>query len=149
MTPGHDQLLLGQATDYPRTYAPQVLFPIPRARGRSELGLGEGALPFHGVDVWTHYEVSWLDLRGKPRVAVAEIRVPATSPCLVESKSMKLYFNSLNFERFADADAFRAVAEKDLSAAAGAPVAVVADVLGAVAVVLARRLAAAALAPVA
>lgn len=122
-----DSLLLGQVTDYPRVYAPQVLFPIARAQGRRELGLGdsgqgEGGLPFRGVDLWTHYEVSWLDLRGKPRVAVAEIRVPAASPCLIESKSMKLYFNSLNFERFADAGAFRAVVEKDLSAAAGAPV---------------------------
>lgn len=119
-----DKLLLGQATDYPQHYAPGVLFPIARRQGRAELGIGEGALPFAGVDVWTHYEVSWLDARGKPRVAVAEIRVPATSPCLVESKSMKLYFNSLNFERFDDADALRAVVEKDLSAAAGAPVAV-------------------------
>lgn len=119
-----DKLLLGQATDYPQRYAPDVLYPIARRPGRAELGLGEGALPFHGVDVWTHYEVSWLDARGKPRVAVAEIRVPATSPCLVESKSMKLYFNSLNFERFDAADVFRARVEKDLSAAAGAPVTV-------------------------
>lgn len=117
-------LLLGQATDYPVAYAPHLLFPIARAQGRRELGLGEGALPFHGVDVWTHYEVSWLDARGKPRVAVAEIRVPAASPCLIESKSMKLYFNSLNFERFDDAGSFCAVVQKDLSAAAGAPVAI-------------------------
>lgn len=118
-----DKLLLGQATDYPQRYAPGVLFPIARAQGREELGFG-AALPFHGVDLWTHYEVSWLDARGKPRVAIAEIAVPATSPCLIESKSMKLYFNSLNFERFDAAAAFRAVVEKDLSAAAGAPVTV-------------------------
>lgn len=122
MIPDNDKLLLGQATDYPQAYAPGVLFPIPRAQGRAALGLGAGPLPFQGVDVWTHYEVSWLDARGKPRVAVAEIRVPATSPSLIESKSMKLYFNSLNFERFDSAEAFRRVVEADLSAAAGAPV---------------------------
>lgn len=123
MATDHDKLLLGQATDYPQRYAPEVLFPIARREGRIALGLSEGALPFQGVDVWTHYEVSWLDPRGKPKVAVAEIRVPATSPCLIESKSMKLYFNSLNFERFDSADAFRRRVETDLSTAAGAPVA--------------------------
>lgn len=128
---GHDgdKLLLGQATDYPQRYAPGVLFPIARAQGREELGFS-AALPFHGTDLWTHYEVSWLDLRGKPRVAIAEIAVPATSPCLIESKSMKLYFNSLNFERFDDAAAFRALVERDLSAAAGAPVSVVLQPVG-------------------
>lgn len=117
-----DKLLLGQATDYPQRYTPGVLFPIARRQGREALGLGEGALPFTGVDIWTHYEVSWLDTRGKPKVAVAEIRVPASSPSLIESKSMKLYFNSLNFERFEDAAAFTRLVEADLSAAAGAPV---------------------------
>lgn len=124
-----DKLLLGQATDYPQRYAPGVLFPIARAGGREELGF-TGALPFQGVDLWTHYEVSWLDARGKPRVAIAEIAVPADSPCLIESKSMKLYFNSLNFERFDDAAAFRAVVERDLSAAAGAPVALTLQPVG-------------------
>jgi 7-cyano-7-deazaguanine reductase len=127
---GHgDKLLLGQATDYPQRYAPDVLFPIARAQGREELGFA-GAMPFHGVDLWTHYEVSWLGARGKPRVAIAEIAVPAASPCLIESKSMKLYFNSLNFERFDDAGAFRALVEKDLSAAAGAAVTVALQPVG-------------------
>jgi 7-cyano-7-deazaguanine reductase len=118
----HDQLLLGQHTDYPQRYAPELLFPIARREGRAAIGLRE-ALPFQGVDIWTHYEVSWLEAGGKPRVAIAEIRVPANSPCLIESKSMKLYFNSLNFERFDSESAFLAVVEKDLSAAAQAPVA--------------------------
>lgn len=122
MTPDHDKLLLGQATEYPQRYAPGVLFPIARRQGRAELGLDGDALPFQGVDIWTHYEVSWLDARGKPRVAVAEIRVPAASPSLIESKSMKLYFNSLNFERFESPEAFRHLVEADLSAAAGASV---------------------------
>lgn len=119
-----NDLLLGKATDYPQSYAPGVLFPIARAQGREELGLAPGTLPFRGVDLWTHYEVSWLDARGKPKVAIASIEVPATSPSLIESKSMKLYFNSLNFERFETAEAFRAVVGKDLSAVAGATVTV-------------------------
>lgn len=117
-------LLLGQQTDYPVRYAPEVLFPIARDEGRRSLGLSAGALPFAGVDLWTHYEVSWLDAGGKPRVALAEIRVPADSPNLVESKSMKLYFNSLNFERFESAGAFVGRVVADLSAVAGASVGV-------------------------
>jgi len=116
-----DKPLLGQVTEYPQRYAPELLFPIARAPGRAALGIA-ATPPFRGADLWTHYEVSWLDTQGKPRVSVAEIVVPAESPSLVESKSMKLYFNSLNFERFADADAFLACVSRDLSAAAGAPV---------------------------
>jgi len=114
--------LLGQQTDYPTRYAPEVLCPIPRQEGRSALGLVAGSLPFQGVDVWTHYEVSWLDAAGKPLIAMAEIRVPATSPFLIESKSLKLYFNSLNFERFADQAAFLQRVEADLSRVAGTTV---------------------------
>lgn len=113
---------LGQVTDYPDRYAPSLLFPIARREGRATLGVNDAALPFHGVDVWTHYEVSWLDTHGKPCIAVAEIRVPATSPCLIESKSLKLYFNSLNFQCFAAPADFMACVEKDLGAVAQAPV---------------------------
>ncbi len=124
MNPHHpdgDSTLLGRHTDYPRRYAPELLCPLPRADGRRVLGIGE-TLPFHGVDIWNHYEVSWLDAGGKPQVAAAEIRVPAASPCIIESKSMKLYFNSLNFERFAGEAEFLARVTADLSQAAGAPV---------------------------
>lgn len=118
-----EQLLLGQPTDYPKQYQPDILFAIARGEGRRALGLSE-PLPFTGLDVWTHYEVSWLERGGKPRIAVAEIRVPADSPYLIESKSLKLYFNSLNFERFASADAFISRVETDLSRAAAAAVTV-------------------------
>lgn len=111
--------LLGQHTDYPVRYAPEVLCPIPRQDGRTALGLAPGPLPFSGVDIWTHYEVSWLDGQGKPLVALAEITVPASSPNLIESKSMKLYFNSLNFERFASVPDFVARVEADLGRVAG------------------------------
>lgn len=113
---------LGEATEYPDRYAPSLLFPIARREGRDAIGLTETGLPFYGVDVWTHYEVSWLDAHGKPCIAVAEIRVPATSPCLIESKSLKLYFNSLNFQRFASMADFISCVEKDISQVAQAPV---------------------------
>lgn len=113
---------LGQVTDYPDSYSPSLLFPIARREGRDAIGVIETDLPFYGVDVWTHYEVSWLDAHGKPRVAVAEIRVPASSPSLIESKSLKLYFNSLNFKNFNSVADFIACVETDLSLVAQAPV---------------------------
>jgi 7-cyano-7-deazaguanine reductase len=116
-------LPLGQATDYPTSYAPGVLFPIARHEGRSAIGMSAStALPFYGADIWTNYEVSWLDKQGKPCVAVAEITVPASSPNLIESKSLKLYFNSLNFQRFATESDFLRCVEDDLSAIAGAAI---------------------------
>lgn len=116
-------LPLGQPTEYPMSYTPSLLFPVARSEGRAAIGLpAQGALPFHGVDIWTHYEVSWLDMQGKPCIAVAEIRVPASSACLIESKSMKLYFNSLNFQRFENKAEFLQCVEKDLGQVAQAPV---------------------------
>lgn len=118
-----DHSPLGKSSVYADRYDPSRLFPIPRAAKRAELGIGE-ALPFHGVDVWNAYELSWLDARGKPCVAIAELRVPAASPCIIESKSLKLYLNGFAQERIADADALAATLVRDLSAAAGAAVAV-------------------------
>ncbi|MFN3964769.1 MAG: NADPH-dependent 7-cyano-7-deazaguanine reductase QueF [Silanimonas lenta] len=115
--------MLGKDVAYPTAYDPGLLFPIPRREARARLGLGE-ALPFVGVDVWNAYELSWLDSRGKPQVALAELRVPAASPQLIESKSLKLYLNAFAQERFANAEALRATLVADLSAAAGAPVSV-------------------------
>ncbi|MBA8887499.1 7-cyano-7-deazaguanine reductase [Dokdonella fugitiva] len=112
---------LGRSVAYASRYDPGLLFPIARAIGRVELGLG-ATLPFDGVDVWNAYELSWLDARGKPEVALAEFRVPASSPNIVESKSFKLYLNSYNQERLASIDAMRERLVHDLSAAAGAAV---------------------------
>lgn len=106
---------LGKKIGYTFTYDPSQLFPVERALGRGALGLGAGALPFYGEDIWTAWELSWLDEKGKPAVAVAEIRVPATSRCIVESKSLKLYLNSFNMSRFADAAAVRQAMVADLS----------------------------------
>ncbi len=115
---------LGKSTEYCAEYAPELLFPIPRRAKRDELGLDEAALPFTGEDLWNAYEISWLNPRGKPVVAVGQFRVPADSPNLIESKSFKLYLNSFNQTRFENADAVSALLRQDLSAAAGKPVAV-------------------------
>jgi len=113
--------LLGREVAYPRHYDAALLFPIPRAAARAALGLG-AALPFAGHDRWHAYELSWLDANGKPMVETATIAVPAASPNLVESKSLKLYLNSYNATRFDNAGAVRARIVTDLSQAAGAAV---------------------------
>lgn len=117
------QLALGQKSDYISSYTPGLLQPVPRSLNRDDLQLGD-TLPFQGEDIWTLYELSWLDGKGKPVVALGEVRVPATSANLIESKSFKLYLNSFNQTRCASIDAVLALLEQDLSACAGAPVAV-------------------------
>lgn len=119
----HD-IPLGRHVDYPRHYDPGLLFPIARTHGRAPIGIAAGALPFVGVDRWHAYELSWLDARGKPRVATATISVPAGSPNLVESKSLKLYLNAFNAARFDSDAAVRACIARDLAQAAGAEVGV-------------------------
>ena len=117
------ELPLGRPVDYPRHYDPGLLFPIARAVGRSALALPDGeALPFAGRDRWHAYELSWLDARGKPVVDTATFTVPADSPNLVESKSLKLYLNSFNATRFGSAADVRTRIADDLAQAAGAPV---------------------------
>jgi 7-cyano-7-deazaguanine reductase len=111
---------IGKAVTYRDTYAPELLFPIPRQAKRDELGLKSAALPFVGEDVWNAYELSWLNPRGKPVVALGRFTVPASSPRLVESKSLKLYLNSFNQTVFASIEEVRETIAHDLSAAAGA-----------------------------
>ena len=115
---------LGKSSQYVSQYAPELLFPIPRAAKWAELGLVAGQLPYQGVDIWTCFELSWLLPSGKPVVAIGEFRIPADSPNIIESKSFKLYLNSLNQTVFADRAALQAVLVRDLSACAGAPVVV-------------------------
>ena len=112
---------LGRTSSYAEHYDPGLLFPIPRADKRAELGLA-AALPFHGVDVWNAYELSWLDPRGKPHVALAEFRIPAASPHIVESKSFKLYLNSYTQTVLRDAAELQQRLQRDLAAATGAAV---------------------------
>lgn len=112
---------LGKQTDYVATYSPGLLFPIAREISRKLLSLGE-SLPFYGADVWTGYEISWLDQRGKPQVAIAEFYIPCNSEFIIESKSFKLYLNSLNQTCFTNAKEVQEVLVRDLSAGAGAVV---------------------------
>lgn len=116
--------VLGRETTYPRHYDASLLYPIERRLGRDALGLGGEALPFVGHDRWHAYELGWLDARGKPRVATATFTVPADSPRLVESKSLKLYLNSFNATRFGSDAEVRARIADDLTQAAGGPVTV-------------------------
>ena len=97
---------LGRASAYVDHYDASLLYPIARQPKRAELGL-VGALPFLGADVWTAFELSWLGPRGKPQLALAHITVPCESTHIIESKSLKLYLNSFNNTRFADADAVK------------------------------------------
>ncbi|MFV3370213.1 NADPH-dependent 7-cyano-7-deazaguanine reductase QueF [Pseudomonas sp. NY15435] len=115
---------LGKSSEYVSTYAPELLFPISRTTKWAELGLTAETLPYQGVDLWNCYELSWLTASGKPVVAIGEFAIPAQSPNIIESKSFKLYLNSLNQTAFDSFEAVRAVMERDLSAAAGAPVGV-------------------------
>jgi len=113
---------LGNPTTYPTLYDASLLFPIQRHENRTRLGLTGEGIPFRGYDLWRAYEVSWLDLKGKPVVAMAELLVPASSPCMVESKSLKLYLNSLNHERYANIDEVQSLVARDVSEVTGAPV---------------------------
>jgi 7-cyano-7-deazaguanine reductase len=121
MTTTVDQSPLGKSSTYQTQYAPELLFPIARQGKRDELALA-GTLPFFGVDIWNAYELSWLNLRGKPQVAIATVTAPADSPNIIESKSFKLYLNSFNQTRLADSEALLALLRADLSNGFGAPV---------------------------
>ena len=114
-----EQSQLGKVSSYIDQYDASLLFPIPRADKRAELGLLD-APPFFGADMWTLYELSWLNLRGKPQIALAQVTVPCESPNIVESKSLKLYLNSFNNSRFADAREVRERIRADVSSATGA-----------------------------
>lgn len=113
-------LTLGQTTQYSHDYDPRLLQPVPRSLNRNDLGLTDNQnLPFIGCDIWTMYELSWLNSKGLPQVAVGDVMLPVTSENLIESKSFKLYLNSLNQTRFESWQQVQATIEKDLSQCAG------------------------------
>lgn len=124
MHPAAEHSPLGKSSEYIATYTPSLLFPIPRAAKWAELGLTAETLPYQGVDFWNCYELSWLLPSGKPVVAIGEFSIPADSANIIESKSFKLYLNSLNQTAFASEAELIATLQKDLSAAAGKPVGV-------------------------
>lgn len=117
-------LTLGKTTDYRDHYDASLLQGVPRRLNRDPLGLKADNLPFRGADIWTLYELSWLNARGLPQVAVGHVELNYASINLVESKSFKLYLNSFNQTRFASWDEVRATLERDLSACAQGDVSV-------------------------
>lgn len=119
-----EQSELGRKSAYDPHYNPDKLFPIPRQVKRDEIGIPPGKVPFFGFDRWNHYEVSWLNQNGKPIVAVAEITYSCCSPNIIESKSMKLYFNSFNNSKFESIESVQEVIKRDLSDRVGCPVVV-------------------------
>lgn len=118
-----EQSPLGKPSAYKTEYDPTLLFPIPRQPKRTEIGLAQGrALPFFGVDIWNAYELSWLNMKGKPQVALASFIIPADTPNIVESKSFKLYLNSFNQSKIASPEALQQLLHHDLSEATGGTV---------------------------
>ncbi|MGB0223200.1 NADPH-dependent 7-cyano-7-deazaguanine reductase [Marinobacterium sp. xm-g-59] len=113
---------LGKETVYANQYDPSLLYPIERDINWQARGVDRSTLPFFGEDIWNSYEISWLNAKGKPIVALAQFHIPATSTHIVESKSFKLYLNSYNLSRFDSADEVAAQMAKDLSDAAGGQV---------------------------
>lgn len=114
---------LGTITKYPDKYSPEVLYPIPRWPSRSLLDIDKKLL-MYGFDCWRAYELSWLTKQGKPQCAIGEIYFDARSENMIESKSLKLYLNSLNNERFGDSGDFAETLRKDLTAASRSDVVV-------------------------
>src|ERR1700722_2423729 len=114
---------LGQKTAYVETYAPDLLYPVPRSLVRENLGISSNnPLPFTGVDIWNAFEISWLSPKGKPEIALGEFRFPCQSPYIVESKSLKLYLNSFNQSNFSSMDAVQKTMQSDLTKVVQMPV---------------------------
>ncbi len=118
MAISEQDLPLGKATVYPSVYDAGLLCPFPRQVKRDVIGV-TGELPFDGYDIWNAYELSWLNRKGKPVVAMGEFHVPCETPSLIESKSFKLYLNSFNQTRFDESDQVAETLVNDLSAAVG------------------------------
>ncbi|OUM03402.1 NADPH-dependent 7-cyano-7-deazaguanine reductase QueF [Variovorax sp. JS1663] len=112
-----EQSQLGRASAYVDRYDAGLLFPIPRATQREAMGIAAHPLPFFGADLWTAFELSWLNPRGKPQLAIAHFTIPCETPNIIESKSFKLYLNSFNSTVFASAEAVRERLRADLSEA--------------------------------
>lgn len=118
-----DRSVLGKPTHYPDRYDPGLLFAVDRSEQREAIGVRRG-LPFSGADLWTAYEISWLDTRGKPQVAIGRFDVPCDSSALVESKSLKLYLGSFAQEPIGTIDEVAHLIQTDLSRVCGASVAI-------------------------
>ncbi|GAA6184300.1 NADPH-dependent 7-cyano-7-deazaguanine reductase QueF [Aliiglaciecola sp. NS0011-25] len=120
-SPALENLTLGKTVEYVQTYSPDLLQAVPRSLSRQAIGLTD-KLPFSGEDIWNGYELSWLNLRGKPQVAIMQCIVPCDSPNLIESKSFKLYLNSFNQSKVESVEQLTQTLQSDLSNCAGKPV---------------------------
>ena len=124
----HNDILLGKETQYVSEYDASLIYPISRSENRAKLNQPakkvNGDLPFFGLDIWTGFEISWLNQKGKPQVAIAEFHIPADSSHIVESKSFKLYLNSFNNSKFENSEVVRTRMAKDLSNGFGGEVSV-------------------------
>lgn len=121
---------LGKKSEYTSIYSPDKLLPIARAQKRIEIGIDPSKLPFHGHDGWNHYEVSWLNMKGKPMVALAEMSYDCKSTHIIESKSFKLYFNSFNNTKIQSAELLEQIIRQDVSQLIGSDVKVKIKLLG-------------------
>ena len=108
-------LKLGQKTEYASQYDRTLLQPVPRALNRDGLGITQNQPFTIGADIWTAYEISWLNEKGLPQVAIADIYLDYQSQNLIESKSFKLYLNSFNQSKFADFNTVQQTMQRDLS----------------------------------
>ena len=111
-------LKLGQATEYAANYDRTLLQPVPRKLNRDGLGITEQQPFTQGADIWTAYEISWLNPKGLPQVAIADVEIDYRSENLIESKSFKLYLNSFNQSKFTDFASVERTMSEDLSACA-------------------------------
>ena len=123
-------LTLGKSTDYRDTYDANLLQGVPRSLNRDPLGLKADNLPFHGTDIWTLYELSWLNAKGLPQVAVGHVELDYTSVNLIESKSFKLYLNSFNQTRFNNWDEVRQTLAEEWLSGSDLAVEHIAEMLG-------------------
>lgn len=113
--PALSNLTLGKKTAYHDQYEANLLQAVPRSLNRQPLNIHPDNLPFHGADIWTLYELSWLNSRGVPQVAIGQVSVDATSQNLIESKSFKLYLNSFNQTHFDSWEKVRTTLQNDLT----------------------------------
>ncbi len=113
---------LGKSSEYPEKYDPSLLFPIARQIGRDYLSI-QPHPTWVGEDIWRAFEVSWLNQKGKPQIAILTFTIPASSSHIIESKSFKLYLNSFNQEKMEWAELHHRL-ETDLSHAAGAQISI-------------------------
>ncbi len=104
---------LGKKSTYVTQYSPELLFPISRKVKRTEIEVPE-PLPFTGFDTWNAYEVSWLNSKGKPELAIMQCDISCLSENIIESKSFKLYLNSFNNTHFNSVDTVREIITKDI-----------------------------------